>query len=112
MIATGSIPVPGTAMAAAIKKCVRAFDQSERGGKVVILITDGEDHEGQPVEAAKIAPMVMVASARPPGMRPIHSCITWNRRSAMPERSSTQPISTKGGTADSRYCVAVCCTMP
>ena len=56
-----------------------------------------------PVEAAKIAPMVMVASARPPGMRPSQSCSTWNSRSAMPERSRMQPISTKGGMADSRY---------
>lgn len=55
IIDAGSIPVPGTAVASAIRRSVKAFGQEERGGKVVILITDGEDHEGGPVEAAKEA---------------------------------------------------------
>ncbi|RKY75604.1 hypothetical protein DRQ07_11650 [candidate division KSB1 bacterium] len=51
----GIIPVPGTAIAEAINKAVTCFDEKERKHKVLILITDGEDHEGKPVEAAKEA---------------------------------------------------------
>jgi len=52
-----TIPLPGTAIGKAIHKCLDAFDQRERKHKVVILITDGEDHEGEgkPIEAAKRA---------------------------------------------------------
>ena len=50
-----TIPLPGTAIGKAIHKCLDAFDQRERKHKVVILITDGEDHEGKPLEAAKRA---------------------------------------------------------
>ena len=50
-----TIPLPGTAIGKAIGKCLDAFDQKERKYKVVILITDGEDHEGKPLDAAKRA---------------------------------------------------------
>jgi len=49
------IPVPGTAIAGAIEKAIESFDQKEGKHKVLILITDGEDHVGKPVETAKIA---------------------------------------------------------
>ncbi|MFC1477105.1 VWA domain-containing protein [candidate division KSB1 bacterium] len=42
----GLIPLPGTNIAAAIEKAVGAFEQKERKYKVMILITDGESHEG------------------------------------------------------------------
>ncbi|HXH28654.1 MAG TPA: VWA domain-containing protein [Candidatus Polarisedimenticolia bacterium] len=48
---TQLIPVQGTAIAEAINTSVRAFKSNERRYKVLILITDGEDHEGD-VEAA------------------------------------------------------------
>src|SRR2546422_8961400 len=44
------LPVPGTAIAEAIRASIRAFQANERRNKVLILITDGEDHEGD-VEA-------------------------------------------------------------
>ncbi len=50
-----TIPVPGTAIGAAIGKAVQSFEAKERKHKVLILITDGEDHEGNPVEAAERA---------------------------------------------------------
>jgi Ca-activated chloride channel homolog len=40
------IPVPGTALGKAIQKATETFDQRERKHKVLVLITDGEDHEG------------------------------------------------------------------
>ena len=46
------IPQPGTAIGDAIREAVKAFNQKERKHKVLILITDGEDHESKPIEAA------------------------------------------------------------
>ncbi len=48
---TDLIPVRGTAIAEAIRTSMRAFQSKDRRYKVLILITDGEDHEGD-VEAA------------------------------------------------------------
>ena len=48
---TDLLPVQGTAIAEAIKVATGAFPEGERRYKVIILITDGEDHEGD-VEAA------------------------------------------------------------
>lgn len=45
------IPVPGTALGDAIQKARAAFSKSENKGKVLIIITDGEDHDGE-VESA------------------------------------------------------------
>jgi len=49
------IPKPGTAIGDAIRTSVKAFEQTERKFKILVLITDGEDHESNPIEAAKIA---------------------------------------------------------
>ena len=55
MIDTDLIPVQGTALGDAIKVATKAFNQKERKHKVLILITDGEGHEGDPVKEAKEA---------------------------------------------------------
>jgi len=49
------IPVPGTALGEAIQKALASFVEKERKHKVLILITDGEGHEGDPMETAKLA---------------------------------------------------------
>ncbi len=49
------IPVPGTAIGAAIEKAASAFVEKERKYKVLILITDGEDHVTDPLEMARAA---------------------------------------------------------
>ncbi len=41
-----SIPDQGTAIAAAINLAVKSFDYKAKTEKVVVLITDGEDHQG------------------------------------------------------------------
>ncbi len=52
----GSVPKGGTAIAEAIRSGVELFARSpEQAEKVILLFTDGEDHEGGPVEAAKAA---------------------------------------------------------
>jgi len=43
------IPVPGTAIGDAIRKATSSFNRHERTSKALILITDGEDHEGNPL---------------------------------------------------------------
>jgi len=55
IIDTDLIPQPGTAIAEAIRTSIRGFNEKDSKHKVLILITDGEDHEGEPLEAAKEA---------------------------------------------------------
>ena len=45
----------GTAIGAAINLATRSFTPQEGVGRAVIVITDGENHEGGAVEAAKVA---------------------------------------------------------
>ena len=45
----------GTAIGAAINLAARSFTPQEGVGRTVIVITDGENHEGGAVEAAKAA---------------------------------------------------------
>ena len=45
----------GTDIAGAIEMAMHSFTQQEHVGKAIIVITDGEDHEGGAVEAAKEA---------------------------------------------------------
>jgi len=49
------IPVPGTAIGDAIRTAVKSFNSRERTAKALIIITDGEDHESKPFEAAQEA---------------------------------------------------------
>ena len=49
------IPVPGTAIARAIQASVSLFDKGAKGDKVIVLLTDGEDHEADPLLAARDA---------------------------------------------------------
>ena len=54
-IDTDLIPVQGTELGDAIRTAIKAFSKRERKSKALILITDGEDHQGNPLEAAKEA---------------------------------------------------------
>ncbi len=55
-INTNSVPVQGTSLADAINLSVKSFSaESSNSSKAIILITDGEDHEDNPVAAAKTA---------------------------------------------------------
>jgi len=49
------IPVPGTAIGDAIRKAMASFNRQERTSKALIIITDGEDHDSKPFEAAQEA---------------------------------------------------------
>ncbi len=54
-ISTESVPVQGTAMGEAISTAVRSFSAQSEKSRAVIIITDGENHEDDPVAAAKQA---------------------------------------------------------
>lgn len=54
-IDTNSVPVRGTAIGEAIRKATDAFKHTEKGYRVLILLTDGEDQGSDPVGAAKDA---------------------------------------------------------
>lgn len=53
-ISTEIVPVQGTAIAEAINLAIDLFDESETE-KAIIVISDGEDHEGDVMQAAKNA---------------------------------------------------------
>ncbi len=52
---TQSIPQGGTAIGAAIQTAVQAFQSGSAGSKILIIISDGENHDGDPVNLAKAA---------------------------------------------------------
>ncbi len=54
-ISTESVPVQGTAIGEAINTAVRSFSAQSEKSRAVIIITDGENHEDDPVAAAKQA---------------------------------------------------------
>ena len=54
-IDTGSIPVQGTAIGDAIRLCIKSFSAQSEKSRVIIVISDGENHEDDPVAAAKQA---------------------------------------------------------
>ena len=54
-ISTESVPVQGTAIGEAINTAVRSFSAQSEKSRAVIVITDGEKHEDDPVAAAQQA---------------------------------------------------------
>ncbi len=49
------IPHPGTSLAATIKQAQRVFSNDSPAQKIIVIITDGEDHEADAVKEAKEA---------------------------------------------------------
>ena len=54
-IDTNMIPTQGTALSSAIETGLSAFSKDDSKYKVLILITDGEDHEGEAISLARQA---------------------------------------------------------
>ncbi len=54
-ISTESVPVQGTAIGEAINTAIRGFSAQSENSRAIIIITDGENHEDDPVAAAKQA---------------------------------------------------------
>jgi len=51
----GIVPKQGTAIGSAIDLAIKSFSPEGDVGKVLVIITDGENHEDNPLEAAKRA---------------------------------------------------------
>ena len=49
------VPVQGTAIGAAINLATNSFSPTSEAGKAIVVITDGENHEDNPVSAAENA---------------------------------------------------------
>ena len=54
-ISNESVPIQGTAMGEAINTAIRSFSAQSEKSRAIIVITDGENHEDDPVAAAKMA---------------------------------------------------------
>ncbi len=54
-ITNESVPVQGTAIGEAVNTAVRSFSAQSEKSRAIIIITDGENHEDDPVAAAKQA---------------------------------------------------------
>ncbi len=52
-IEPGAVPVQGTATADALMTCARSFSTQSEKSRAIILISDGEDHEGNVLETAE-----------------------------------------------------------
>jgi Ca-activated chloride channel family protein len=52
-INTESVPIQGTDLAEALMTSARSFSTQSERSRAIILITDGEDHEGDALEAAR-----------------------------------------------------------
>ncbi len=50
-----TVPTAGTAIADALSRSIRMLEEGGVGSKVIVLLTDGEDHEGKVLEAAEEA---------------------------------------------------------
>ncbi len=54
-ISTDIVPKQGTAIGSAIELAMKSFTQQEETSKALIIITDGENHEDNAIETAKLA---------------------------------------------------------
>lgn len=54
-VSTDIIPTQGTAIGEAIRQGIDAFDETNSSSKVIVLISDGENHEGDAPDAAREA---------------------------------------------------------
>jgi Ca-activated chloride channel homolog len=50
-VSTESVQVQGTAIGTAIDRCIAAFTQTDAGSRVIIVISDGENHQDDPLAA-------------------------------------------------------------
>ena len=54
-INTKTVPTQGTSLGTAIEKCISSLEHDDANNKAIIVISDGENHEDDPLGAAKKA---------------------------------------------------------
>ncbi len=98
-IDTDIIPQPGTAIGSAIKTATQSFVTKELKHKVLILITDGEDHESDPVEVAKEAAkegvVIYTIGIGSPQGAPIPEYDAYGNRTGYKKDNGGQVVTTK-----------------
>ncbi len=50
-----SVPIPGTSLGGAVRLALETFPKNSEGFRTLVLLTDGEDHHSEPLEAARAA---------------------------------------------------------
>ena len=74
-ISTESVPVQGTAIGDAINTAMRSFSAQSEKSRAIIVLTDGENHEDDPVaaarQAAEMGVRVFAIGVGPPEGKPI-----------------------------------------
>ena len=74
-ISTESVPIQGTAIGEAINTAIRSFSAQSEKSRAIIIITDGEHHEDEPVaaatQAAEIGIRVFTIAVGSPEGKPI-----------------------------------------
>mgnify|MGYP001795855180 CR=1 FL=1 len=95
----GDIPTPGTAISEAISTASEAFVKKELKHKVLVLITDGEDHESAPVavaeEAAQAGMVIYTIGIGSPQGAPIPQYDSRGRRIGYLKDSNGQIVTTR-----------------
>ena len=103
-----AIPMQGTAIGAAIEQCVASFDPESQASKVVIILTDGENHEDDALaradEAASSGIKVHAAGMASEAGGPIPEFDRYGRQTGYKEDSNGQPVVS---TLDERMLVAM-----
>jgi Ca-activated chloride channel homolog len=54
-VEVNTVPVPGSVIGDAIRTAIKGLHAGEGGGRVLVLLSDGEDHHSKPLDAAKDA---------------------------------------------------------
>ncbi|MFC1554257.1 VWA domain-containing protein [candidate division KSB1 bacterium] len=93
------IPLPGTNITAVIEKAIATFEQKERKYKVLLLITDGEDHSEEAEKYSELAAaegivIFTVGIGSPEGV-PIPEFDQYGNRTGYKKDSDGQTVVTK-----------------
>ncbi|MCH1576274.1 MAG: VWA domain-containing protein [Flavobacteriales bacterium] len=103
-----AMPVQGTAIGAAIEQCVASFDPESQASKVIMILTDGENHEDDALaradEAAKLGIKVHAAGMASEAGGPIPEFDRYGRQTGYKEDQNGQPVVS---TLDERMLVAM-----
>ena len=103
-----AMPVQGTAIGAAIEQCVASFDPESQASKVVMILTDGENHEDDALaradEAAAAGIKVHAAGMASEAGGPIPEFDRYGRQTGYKEDGTGQPVVS---TLDERMLVAM-----
>jgi Ca-activated chloride channel family protein len=107
-IGPDAIPVQGTAIGSAIELCQESFDSESQASRVILILTDGENHEDDALaragEAANESIQVHALGMASEGGGPIPEFDRYGRQTGYKEDGAGQPVVS---TLDERMLVAM-----